>query len=195
MPFGGTIDTKFSPHLAINPSLLLPLFHRRWCPAGPPAQLHSVLRGGTSPRIAALAHKAFHDYRRVVASVRFATDTAGPFASKQTNECDLLRFQARMCNTLAFRAVARTATHRYRVHRPAPWPRARTGAHTATLPWRGGRGAGKGVLPPPPQRRWPAGVVQCLRAGPSHRRAAHLRAADTAHGRADGIDHRATRRL
>jgi len=65
----------------------------------------------------------------------------------------------------------------------------------ATLPWRGGRGAGKGVPPPPPQRQRPAGVVQRLRAGPSHRRAAHLRAADTAHGRADGIDHRATKRL
>jgi len=47
-------------------------------------------------------------------------------------------FQARTCNTLAFRAVARSATHRYRVRRPAPWPRARTGARTAKLPWRGG---------------------------------------------------------
>jgi len=59
----------------------------------------------------------------------------------------------------------------------------------------GGREPGKGVPPPPPQRRRPASVVQRLRAGPSHRRAAHLRAADTAHGRADGIDHRATGRL
>jgi len=109
--------------------------------------------------------------------------------------CGTPVFQARTCNTLAFRAVARSATHRYRVRRPAPWPRVRTGARTATLPWRGGRGAGKGVPPPPPQRQRPAGVVQRLRAGPSHRRAAHLRAADTAHGRADGIDHRATGRL
>jgi len=80
-----------SPHLAINPSLILPLFHRRRCPTGPPAQLHSVLQGGAFPRIAAAAHKAFHDYRRVVASVRRATDTAGPLASKQTNKSDLLR--------------------------------------------------------------------------------------------------------
>jgi len=59
------------------------------------------------------------------------------------------------------------------------------------------RGAwgGEGLPPPPPQRWRPAGVVQRLQAGPSHRRAAHLRAADTAHGRADGIDHRATGRL
>ena len=63
------------------------------------------------------------------------------------------------------------------------------------MPWRGGCGAGKGVPPPPPRRRWPAGVVQRLRAGPSPRRAAHLRAAEMAHGRADGIDHRATGRL
>jgi len=74
-----------------NPSLLLPLFHHRRCPTGPPAQLHSELRGGAFPRIAAAPHKAFHDYRRVVASVWRATDTAGPFASKQTNKCDLLR--------------------------------------------------------------------------------------------------------
>jgi len=48
---------------------------------------------------------------------------------------------------------------------------------------------------PPPPRRLLAGVVECLRAGPSPRRAAHLSAADKAHGRADGIDHRATGRL
>jgi len=94
--------------------------------------------------------------------------------------------------TLAFRAVARSATHR---SRPAPWPRARTGARAATLPWRGGRGAGKAVPLPQPRRRRPAGVVQRLRVGPSPRRAAHLRAADKAHGRADGIDHGATGRL
>jgi len=29
-------------------------------------------------------------------------------------------FQARACNTLAFTAVARSATHRHRVRRPAP---------------------------------------------------------------------------
>jgi len=63
------------------------------------------------------------------------------------------------------------------------------------LPWRGGRGAGKRVPPPPPRRRRPAGVLQRLRTGPSPRRAAQLRAADKAHGRADGIDHRATGRL
>jgi len=57
-------------------------------------------------------------------------------------------FQARACNTLAFRAVALAATHRHRARRPAPWPRARTGERTATLPWRGGRGAGKRVPPP-----------------------------------------------
>jgi len=106
-----------------------------------------------------------------------------------------VEFQARTCNTLASSAVARSATHRYRVSRPAPWPRARTGARAATLPWRGWRGAGKGVPPPPPRRRRPAGVVQRLQAGPSPRRAAHLRAADKAHGQADGIDHRATGRL
>jgi len=81
-----------------NPSLLLPLFHRRRCPTGPPAQLHSVLRGGTFPRKAAAAHKAFHDYRRVVASVRRATDTAGPFASKHTNKYDLMRILQENCN-------------------------------------------------------------------------------------------------
>ena len=103
-----------------------------------------------------------------------------------------LKFQARACNTLAFRAVARAATHRHRARRPAPWPRARTGVRAATLLWRGGRGAGKGVPPPSPQRRPPAGVAQRPRAGPSPRRAAHLRAADKAHGWADGIDHCAT---
>jgi len=107
--------------------------------------------------------------------------------------------QARACNTLAFRAVARWATHRHRARRPAPWPRAHTGACTATLPGRLGRGAGKQVPPPPPQRRRPAGVAQRPRAGPSPRRAAHLRAtggaADTAHVRAGGVDRRATGRL
>ena len=68
------------------------------CPTAPPAQLHSVLRGGAFPRMAAAAHKAFRDYRRVVASVRRATDTAGPVASKQTNKCDLLRFLTDNCN-------------------------------------------------------------------------------------------------
>jgi len=108
-------------------------------------------------------------------------------------------FQARACNTLAFRAVARSATHRHGACRPAPWLRARTGAHTATLPWRGARGAGKGVPPPPRQRRRPAGVARHLPEGPSLRCAAHLRtaggAADTAHGRAGGTDRRATGRL
>jgi len=104
-------------------------------------------------------------------------------------------FQARACNTQAFRAVARSATRRQRARRLAPWPRERPGARTATLPWRGGRGAGQGGPPPLPQRRWPAGVAQRLRAGPSPRRAAHLRkaggAADTAHGWAGGIDRHA----
>jgi len=65
-------------------------------------------------------------------------------------------FQARACNTMAFRAVARWATHRPRVRRPAPWPRARTGARTATLqggadtpprsaPARNGRGGRHGA--------------------------------------------------
>ena len=108
-------------------------------------------------------------------------------------------FQARACNTLAFNAVARSATHRHGARRPAPWPRARTGARTATLPWRGAPGAGKGVPPPPRQRRRPAGVARRPPEGPSLRRAAHLRtaggAADTAHGRAGGTDRRATERL
>jgi len=54
-------------------------------------------------------------------------------------------FQARARNTLAFRALARSATHRHRAHRPAPSSRARAGARTATLPWWGGRGAGRGL--------------------------------------------------
>jgi len=112
-----------------------------------------------------------------------------------TRSLQYRQFQARRCNTLAFRAAARSATHRYRVRRPALWPRARAGARTATLPWREGRDAEKGVLSPLAQRRRPAGVVQRLRAGPSHSRAAHLRAADTAHGRADEIENRATGRL
>jgi len=111
----------------------------------------------------------------------------------------VVQFQARACNTLASRALARWATHRHRVRRPAPRPRARTGVRKATLPWRGGRGAGKGVLPPPPQRRHPAGVAQRPREGQSPCLAAHLRAAggaaDTAHGRAGGIDRRAMGRL
>jgi len=59
--------------------------------------------------------------------------------------------------------------------------------------------AGKGVPPPQPQRRRPAGVARRLREGPSLHRATHLRtaggAADTAHGRAGGTDCRATKRL
>jgi len=104
-------------------------------------------------------------------------------------------FQARTCNTLAFRAVARSATHRHRARRPDPRPRARTGARSATLAWRGRRGARKGVPLPPPELRRPAGVMLRLRAGPSPRRAAHRRAADTAHGRADGIHYSATGRF
>ena len=91
-------------------------------------------------------------------------------------------FQARACNTLAFGAVARSAEHRHRARRPAPWPRARTGAHTATMPWRSGRAAAKGVPLPPPQRRWPASVARRPREGPSLRRAAHLRTASGAAG-------------
>jgi len=64
-----------------------------------------------------------------------------------------------------------------------------------TLPWRGERGAGIEVQPPPPQRRRPAGVARRPREGPSLRRAAYLRtvggAADTAHGRVRGRDRRA----
>jgi len=85
-----------------------------------------------------------------------------------------LEFQARACNTLAFRAVALLVTHRHRARRPTPKPRARTGARTATLPWRGKRGAGKRVPPPAPQRRPLAGVGRRRREGPSLRRAAHL---------------------
>jgi len=48
---------------------------------------------------------------------------------------------------------------------------------------------------PPPQRQRPAGVAQRPWAGPSPRRAAHLRTAKTAHGRASEIDRRATGRL
>jgi len=97
------------------------------------------------------------------------------------------------------RARARSATHRHRARRPAPWPRAHMGTRRVTFPWWGRRGARKGVPPLTPQRRRPAGVAQRPRAGPSPRRAAHLHAAggaaDTAHGRAGGIDRRATRRL
>jgi len=102
------------------------------------------------------------------------------------------RFQARACNTLACKAVARSATHRHRARGPAPEPRAGSGARTATLPWRGTHGAGKRVPPPPPQRRRPTSVARCPREGPSLRRAAHLRTADgavdTAHGRAGETD-------
>jgi len=119
--------------------------------------------------------------------------------SKHSFASTRYRFQARACNTPAFRAVARSAMHRQRARRLAPWPRARPGARTATLPWRGGRGAGKGGPPPLPQRRRPAGVAQRPRAGPSPRRAAHLRtvggAADTVHGWAGGIDRRAKGRF
>jgi len=108
--------------------------------------------------------------------------------------------QARACNTLAFRTVARLAANRHGARRPAPWPQARTGARTATLPWRGARGAGKGApTPPPRQRRRPADVARRPPEGPSLRRAAHLRtaggAADTAHGRTGGTDRCATGRL
>jgi len=54
------------------------------------------------------------------------------------------------------------------------------------------REAGKGVPPPPPQRRVPAGVARRPQDGQSLRRAAHLRtagtAADTAHAWAGGFD-------
>ena len=59
-------------------------------------------------------------------------------------------FQEITCITVAFRAVARSATHKYRVSRPAPWPRARMGARAATLPWPVECGAGNGAPPPPP---------------------------------------------
>jgi len=68
----------------------------------------------------------------------FSQKSITPTVSKE------FQFQARACNTLAFRALARSATHRLWARRPAPWPRARTGARTATLPRWGGRGAGKG---------------------------------------------------
>jgi len=41
--------------------------------------------------------------------------------------------QALACNTLTFRAVARSATHRHRARRPALWPRARTGARRGII--------------------------------------------------------------
>jgi len=69
------------------------------------------------------------------------------------------------------------------------------GGTCSHVPVAGGCRAGKGVPPPSPRQRRPAGVVQRLPAGPSHHRAAHLRAADKAHGPADAIDHRATGRL
>jgi len=104
----------------------------------------------------------------------------------------LLQFQARAGMTLAFRAVAHSLTDRHRAHRPAQQPRARSGKRTATLPWRGGRGAGKGAPPPPPQLRRPAGILRRPRKGLSLCRAAHVRtawgAAETAHGRAGGSD-------
>ena len=93
-----------------------------------------------------------------------------------------LEFQARACNTLAFGAVARSAAHRHRARRPAHWPRERTGAHTATMPWRSGRAAAKGVPLPQPQRRWPASVARRPREAPSLRRAAHVRTASGAAG-------------
>jgi len=126
---------------------------------------------------------------------RDTVDSAPPPA----HDHHMVRFQARACNTLAFRAVARSATRRHRARRLAPWPRARPGVRTATLPWRGGRGEGKWVPSPLPPWRRPAGVSQRPRAGPSPRRAVHLLAkggaADTAHGWAGGIDRRATGRL
>jgi len=143
-----------------------------------------------------IAHPARHGgVDRAPGPTHAAVDRAPPPA----HDHHMVRFQARACNTLAFRAVARSATHRHRARRLAPWPRARPGARTATLPWRGGRGAGKWVPSPLPQWRRPAGVSQRPRAGPSPRRAAHLLAtggaADTAHGWAGGIDRRATGRL
>jgi len=79
--------------------------------------------------------------------------------------------------------------HRHQAHRPAPQPRARTGAHTATLPWRGGRAAGKGVPLLQPQRRRPASVARRPLEGLSLRRGAHLHTAGGAAGaRAGGWD-------
>jgi len=85
-------------------------------------------------------------------------------------------FQARACSTLAFRAVARSATHRQRARRPAPWPRARTGARKATLPWRGGasggeRGAAAATAAAAARRRGATpmgGAVTPPRSAPAH---------------------------
>jgi len=64
-------------------------------------------------------------------------------SASQTSQFILARFQARACNTLAFRAVARSAMHRYRARRPAQWPRARMGARAARCRRGGGLGRGK----------------------------------------------------
>ena len=63
---------------AKNPSLVLPLAHHGCRLTEPPAQLLSLLQGGTLSRTAAAAHQACHAYRRVVASRRRVTHTAGP---------------------------------------------------------------------------------------------------------------------
>ena len=107
--------------------------------------------------------------------------------------------QERACNTMVSWALARSATRRQWARRPAPRSRAHTGVRTATLPWRGVRGADTEVPPPVAQRRQPSSVAQHLRTAQSPRRAAHLRTvdgvADTTHGRAGGIDRSATGRL
>jgi len=138
-----------------------------------------------------LGRMSLHRQKRLDERMSIAPSLAARVDRKCASQSQV-KFQARTCNTLVFRAVARSATHRYRVSRPAPYPRARMGARAATLSWRGGHGAGKEVPPPPPRRRRPAGVVQRLRAGPLPHRAAHLRAADKVHGRADGMDRRTT---
>jgi len=169
-------------------------------PTSASSALHKALRHS---RIAGLARHAravsFCGVQPFSQKSRTPTVTKEfPIGLYDPAEADL-EFQARACNTLAFRAVARSATHRHGARRPAPWPRARIGARTATLPWRGARGAGKGVPPPPRQRRRPASVARRPPEGPSLRRAAHLRtaggAADTVHGWAEGIDRCATGRL
>jgi len=107
--------------------------------------------------------------------------------------------QERACNTVVSWALARSATRRQWARRPAPRSRAHTGVRTATLPWRGVRGADTEVPPPVAQRRRPSSVAQPPRTAQSPRRAAHLRTvdgvADTTHGRAGGIDRSATGRL
>jgi len=188
----GCVRPPFKHHSAGVPTVEAEV-HRQVPSRAPTGRTRPRAQGPkTKQRPAALTAVGALRRRYVGAGANIKTK-AGPTTFSQISRTSTVtKFQARACNTLAFRPVARSAAHRHRARRPASWPLARAGAHTATWPWRGGRGAGKVVPPPPPRRRRPAGVAQRPRAGPSPRRAAHLRAAETAHGRVGEIDRRAT---